>query len=58
MSKTKQAFENFIADLSEKSGYGYCELVDLWNSYEQDVYEDGEDIDIDYFVGVTMERDW
>ena len=58
MSKIKRAIENFIGDLSEKSGYGYCELMDIWWSYCDDCYEDDEDIDVAYFTGVTMERDW
>ena len=58
MSKTKRALEYYIANLSRKSGYSYCELMDIWWSYCDDVYRDGENIDLDYFTGVTMEKDW
>lgn len=58
MSKTKRFIEDYIGDLSEKSGYDYCRLMDIWWSYCDDCYDDNEDVDFDYFTGVTMERDW
>ena len=58
MSKTKRFIEDYIADLSKKSGYGYCELMDIWWAYCDDCYDDNEDINYDYFTSVTMERDW
>lgn len=49
MSRT---FEGLINDLSRKSGYGYDFLVDKYNEV---LNEDG---DVEYFINVTMERDW
>lgn len=50
MSRT---FSGLIDMLSHESGYGWDFLVDRYN----EMWEDGED-DWDYFVGVTLERDW
>ena len=48
MSRT---FEGVMSILSERSGYDYYFLVDRYN-------EMMDDPDWDYFVGVTLERDW
>lgn len=50
MSRT---FESSIDKLSEVSGYSWNFLVDRYN----EMVEDGE-YDWEYFVGVSMERDW
>lgn len=47
-----RSFEGFIDSLSKRSGYPYNYLVDMYNEV---IREDG---DVDYFVTVTMERDW
>lgn len=47
-----KVFDSIISRLSEDSGYGYDFLVDRYNEIMD------EDGDIEYFVGVTMERDW
>lgn len=52
MSKIKRFVEENIAELSRKTGYDYCFLNDRLN----EVITDGGDWD--YFVGVTMEKDW
>lgn len=49
-----RVFETFIDDLSEKSNYDYDFLIDTFN----EIMDEDGDIDIDYFVGVTMEHDW
>ena len=46
-------FENVLTKLCEKSGYPYGYLFALFTDM---IYDN--DIDWDYFVGVTMERDW
>lgn len=53
MSKIKTAIEETIAGLAAITGYAYDYLLDLWN----EECTDG-DADFDYFVGVTLERDW
>ena len=52
MSKVKNYFENMIADLAEKTSYTFEFLLERFNEVMD------EDGDIDYFVGVTLERDW
>ena len=52
MSRT---FEGVMSILSEQSGYDYDFLVDRYNEMMDD--PDCDD-DWDYFVGVTLERDW
>lgn len=49
MSRT---FDGIVNWLSKETGYGYNFLVDMYNEV---VEEDG---DLEYFIGVTMERDW
>lgn len=49
MSRT---FNAIIDDLAKKGGYDYNFLVDRYNEV---IDEDG---DVDYFVAVTLERDW
>lgn len=49
MSRT---FEGIIDDLSKKTGYSYDFLVDRYNEVMD------EDGDAEYFMNVTMERDW
>ena len=49
MSRT---FEGVVDYLSKKTGYGYDFLVDRHNEVME------EDGDMEYFIGVTMERDW
>lgn len=49
MSKT---FEGIMDRLSKDTGYSYNFLVDMYNEV---VEEDG---DLEYFIGVTTERDW
>ncbi len=49
MSRT---FEGIIDRLSNLSGYSYDFLVDKYNEVME------EDDDFEYFVGVTLERDW
>lgn len=48
-----KVFEAFIDDLCRKSGYSYDFLIDRY--YE--VMEEG-DGDLDYFIQVTLEKDW
>lgn len=47
-----RCFEAYMNDLCEKSGYGYDFLVDRYNEVME------EDGDVEYFLAVTMERDW
>lgn len=47
-------FENILVKLSEDSGYSYEYLFALFT----EMIYDPNDGDWDYFVGVTMERDW
>ena len=47
-----RCFEAYMKDLCEKSGYSYDFLVDRYNEVME------EDGDVEYFIGVTMERDW
>lgn len=47
-----KVFNAIIDRLSEKSGYDYDFLIDRYNEVMD------EDGDADYFVAVTMERDW
>lgn len=47
-----KVFNAIIDRLSEASGYGYDFLVDRYNEVMD------EDGDVDYFIAVTMERDW
>ena len=48
-------FENVLVKLCEESGYPYAYLFAL---YTDMVYDPDDDGDWEYFVGVTMERDW
>ena len=52
MSAIKRKIDDFISDLSKKSGYSWDFLMDRFNEVME------EDGDLDYFVGVTMEHDW
>lgn len=45
-------FDGFISYLSKETGYGYDFLIDRYNEV---VDEDG---DVEYFINVTIERDW
>ena len=47
-----RCFEKMMEDLSSVSGYTYDFLVEKYNEVMD------EDDDIEYFVGVTLERDW
>lgn len=47
--------EKSLCELSEDSGYDYNFLAAMYNDMMDDPDDDG---DWDYFVGVTMERDW
>ena len=49
MSRT---FDGIIDHLSKKTGYDYDFLVDRYNAVMD------EDDDVEYFMNVTMERDW
>ena len=51
-------FYDYINCLSERSGYSRGFLTDMFISYMNDCRADGEGIDLSYFTGVTMERDW
>ena len=44
-----------VEELSNKSGYDYEDLLYYLAGM---VYDPDDDADWDYFVGVTMERDW
>ena len=48
-------FENVLVELCEKSGYTYSFLFNL---LAEIIYDPDDESDWDYFVGVTMERDW
>lgn len=50
-----RVFEAFIEDLSQKSGYSYDFLIDMYNLVMNNENEEG---DINYFIRVTLERDW
>ena len=58
MSKFKRWLDDYIYDLSTKSRYNFFELMDIWRAYEREMYEAGEDVDFNYFTGVTLENDW
>lgn len=49
-----RVFEGVMQWLSEQSGYGYNELVDIYN----EIMEDSGEVDFDDFVVITMEHDW
>lgn len=49
MSRT---FRGIIDQLSEQTGYDHDFLVDRYNEVMED------DGDFEYFINVTMERDW
>ena len=53
MSKFKRWLDDYIYDLSTKSRYNFFELMDIWRAYEREMYEAGEDVDFNYFTGVT-----
>ena len=54
MGKYKDWLIGYLEDLSKKSGYSYEFLANMWEDFTND---DGP-LDLDYFTGVTMERDW
>ena len=45
-------FETIIELLCKETGYDFDYLVDRYNEVME------EDGDVDYFIGVTLERDW
>lgn len=49
-----RVFEAYIDNLSKKSGYSYDYLIDR---FDEMIEDDGE-LDMDYFTGVTLEKDW
>lgn len=49
-----RAFEWIIDRLSRESGYPYDYLVDRYN----EIMDDGGDVNLDQFIGITMEHDW
>jgi hypothetical protein len=44
--------------LARMSGYDVEELMDIYFQYVDECQEAGEPCNWDYFIGVTMERDW
>lgn len=52
MAKVKNFYTDLIAKLSELTGYGFDFLLQRFNEVMDD------DGDINYFVGVTLEKDW
>lgn len=47
-----KVFEKTIEALCDETGYDYDFLIER---YSEVMHEDG---DVDYFIGVTLERDW
>lgn len=47
-----------FAELSERSGYPVAFLAETFAEYAAECADDGEPVDMRYFVGVTLERDW
>lgn len=45
-------FETLIEYLCKQTGYDYDYLVDRYNEVME------EDGDLEYFIGVTLEKDW
>lgn len=48
-------FEDVLSDLASKSGYNYDILLAIFTEM---VYDPDSVNDWNYFVGVTMEKDW
>lgn len=49
-----KVFNQVMSDLGEVSGYSYDFLCNKYN----EIWEEDGDVDMEYFVGVSMERDW
>ena len=47
-----RVFDAIVDSLCNETGYDYDYLVDRYNEVMDD------DGDLNYFIGVTMERDW
>lgn len=45
-------------DLARMSGYTVAFLVDTWHNLVTEAKANGEAPDWNYFVGVTLDRDW
>lgn len=50
----KNVFNNIIERLCNETGYSYDFLVDIYN----EIMETDGDVDTEYFIGVTLEKDW
>lgn len=53
-----RSFDAWIEGLSERSGYEPDFLYEMWENYVDDMFETNDQVDFDYFAGVTLERDW
>ena len=53
MSMIKRHLENWIDELSLMSGYSYGFLMDRFMEMM-----DENEVDIEQFIAITMERDW
>ena len=49
-----KVFEKLMTDLEEASGYAYHFLCEKYH----EIWEEEGDVDVAYFIGVSMERDW
>ena len=58
MSAIKRYYEDYIDDLSKKSGYTYIELMDIFNEVMDECIESDEEFDEENFTQITMEHDW
>nr|DAF58355.1 MAG TPA: hypothetical protein [Myoviridae sp. ct6eX13] len=58
MERMKAMLFRAIELLARMSGYDSEELMDIYFQYVDECQEAGEPCNWDYFVDVTMERDW
>lgn len=58
MARMKDMLICEIELLARMSGYDVEELMDIYFQYVDECQEAGESCNWDYFIGVTMERDW
>lgn len=58
MARMKDMLAREIELLARMSGYDSEELMDIYFQYVDECQEAGEPRNWDYFIGVTMDRDW
>ena len=58
MSYMKDLFLEKMEHLAAKTGYSVEFLLEMYDAYNQECMEAGEDFDWSYFCGVTLQKDW